>query len=96
VRVRGNLDRAIHAAACRRAAALSTESIIAQIRGKVGSRRHNVGVTYLETLIDILVHGRDIAVRLGRRHDMPPPAAAVAASRIWSMRWPHRFPIRGR
>ena len=33
----------------------------------VGSRRHNVGVTPYETLIDIVVHGQDIAVPLGRR-----------------------------
>jgi uncharacterized protein (TIGR03083 family) len=53
-----------------------------------GSRRHNIGVTYLETLTDILVHGQDIAIPLGRRHDMPPQAAARAASRLLSMRWP--------
>ena len=76
----------------RRAAALPTERLIAEIRGMVGSRRHNVGVTYLETLIDILVHGQDIAIPLGRRHDMPPEAAAVAASRALSMRWPPPLP----
>ena len=53
-----------------------------------GSRRHNIGVTYLETLTDILIHGQDIAIPLGRRHDMPPQAAARAASRLLSMRWP--------
>jgi uncharacterized protein (TIGR03083 family) len=57
----------------------------------IGSRRHNIGVTYLETLTDILVHGQDIAIPLGRRHDMPPQAAAVAASRVLSMRWPPPF-----
>ncbi len=92
VRARGNTDRAIHDAACRRAAALPTGRIIAEIRGMVGSRRHNFGVTYRETLIDILVHGQDIAIPLGRRHDMPPAAAAVAASRALSMRWPPPFP----
>jgi uncharacterized protein (TIGR03083 family) len=88
VRWRGSLDRTIQEAACRRAAALPTEQIIAEIRDMVGSRRRNVGVTYLETLIDILVHGQDIAIPLGRRLDMPPEAAAVAAGRVLSMRWP--------
>lgn len=88
VRWRGSLDLTIQDAACRRAVALSTEQIIGEIRGMVGARRHNIGVTYLETLIDILVHGQDIAIPLGRRHDMPPEAAAVAASRVLSMRWP--------
>ena len=87
-RWRGSMDRTIHHMACRRAAALPTEQIIAEIRSMVGSRRHTVGVTHLETLIDILVHAQDIAIPLGRRHDMPPQAAAVAASRVLSMRWP--------
>jgi uncharacterized protein (TIGR03083 family) len=54
----------------------------------------NAGVTCRETLIDILVHGQDIAVPLGRRHDMPPEAAAIAAIRLWSMRWPPPFPAK--
>jgi uncharacterized protein (TIGR03083 family) len=85
---RGSMDRTIQYAARRRAAALSTERIVAGVRGTVGSRRHNLGVTHLETLIDILVHGQDIAIPLGRHHDMPPAAAAVAATRVLSMRWP--------
>ncbi|MGP3920895.1 hypothetical protein [Nonomuraea sp. 10N515B] len=54
----------------------------------IGSRRHNFGVTYLETLCDILVHSQDIAIPLGRRLDMAPDAAAISASRVLSMRWP--------
>jgi uncharacterized protein (TIGR03083 family) len=92
LRERGNLDQKIQAAACRRAAALSTAQMITAIRGMVGSRRYNAGVTYRETLIDILVHGQDIAVPLGRRHEMPPDAAAAAATRMWSTRWPPPFP----
>jgi uncharacterized protein (TIGR03083 family) len=91
-RWRGSMDRTIQDAARRRATALSTGQIIAEIRGTVGSRRHNLGVTHLETLIDILVHGHDIAIPLGRRHDMPAAAAAVAASRVLSMRWPPPLP----
>lgn len=89
---RGSLDRMIHGAACRRAAALSTEQIIARIRDGIGSRRHNVGVTPLETLTDILVHGQDIAIPLGRGLDVPPAAAAVATRRVLSMRWPPPLP----
>ena len=92
VRWRGSLDRTVQDAACRRAAALPTERIVAEIRGMVGSRRHTLGVTHLETLTDILVHGQDIAIPLGRRHDIPPEAAAIAASRVLSMRWPPPLP----
>lgn len=89
---RGSLERTIQDAACRRAVALTTDQIVAGIRGTVGSRRHNFGVTYLETLIDILVHSQDIAVPLGRPFDLAPDAAAVAATRTLSMRWPPPLP----
>jgi uncharacterized protein (TIGR03083 family) len=94
LRYRGDSDHAIRECACRRAATLSTGQIIAAIRGMTGSRRHNFGVTYRETLIDILVHARDIAIPLNRRHPMPPEAAAAAVTRIWTMCWPPPFPAR--
>jgi uncharacterized protein (TIGR03083 family) len=85
---RGSMDRTTEHVARLRAAELTTGQIIAAIRGMIGSRRHNFGVTYLETLTDILVHSQDIAIPLGRRLDMAPDAAAVAASRNLSMRVP--------
>jgi len=57
--------------------------LIADIRGMVGSRRHNVGITPLETLIDIVVHGQDIAVPLGRTLAVPPSTAVTTADRLW-------------
>jgi len=89
---RGSMDRTIHHVARRRAATRPTEQIIAEIRDMAGSRRHTVGVTYLRMLMDILVLGQDITIPLGRRHDMPPRAAAVAASRVLTMRWPPPLP----
>jgi uncharacterized protein (TIGR03083 family) len=85
---RGSMDRTVEHVARLRAAELTTGQIIAAIRGMIGSRRHNFGVTHLETLTDILVHSQDIAVPLGRRLDMAPDAAAAAASRNLSMRVP--------
>lgn len=92
VRARGNLDRAVHDMACRRAVAMSTAQLIAEIRGMVGSRRYNLGGTPLEPLIDIIVHGQDIAVPLGRSVHTPPAAAAIAATRMWTMKWPPPIP----
>lgn len=92
LRYRGDTDRAIRECARQRAATLTTGQIIAAVRGMTGSRRHNFGVTYRETLIDILVHAQDIAIPLRRRHAMPPEAAATAVTRIWTMRWPPPFP----
>lgn len=89
---RGSMDRTIQHAAVRRATAFTTGQIVAGIRRTVGSRRHNVGVTHLETLADILVHGQDIAVPLGRQLDMPVDAAAVAATRVLTMKFPPPLP----
>jgi len=91
-RYRGDLDAAVRESARERAAALSPGQIIAAIRATAGSRRHNFGVTYRETLIDALVHAQDIAIPLGRRHPMPSEAAAVAVTRMWTMHWPPPFP----
>jgi uncharacterized protein (TIGR03083 family) len=76
------MNRMIQVAA-RDRAAVPTERIIAGIRDTVGSRKHNVGVTALETLVDIVVHGQDIAHPLGRSLPVPADAAAAAASRVW-------------
>jgi len=92
LRWQGSLDRTIQHVARLRAVTLTTRQIIAEIRGTIGSRRHTFGVTYLETLTDILVHSQDIALPLGRRLGIPPDAAAVAASRVLSMRRPPPLP----
>ncbi len=81
-RLRG-MNQVLHDTACR-AAAQPTERIIAKIRSMRGSRRHNIGVSHRETLIDILVHSQDISIPVGRRLAIPPGVAAFAASRIWS------------
>src|SRR6185437_387559 len=93
-RYRGDIDKAVRESARLRAAALSPGQLIAAIRATAGSRRHNFGVTYRETLIDALVHAQDIAIPLARSHPMPPEAAAAAATRIWTMRWPPPFPAK--
>jgi uncharacterized protein (TIGR03083 family) len=79
----GGINHVIHTSSTRKARQ-PKEQLIAEIRGMIGSHRSNVGVTPQETLIDIVVHGQDIAVPLGRRLDVPPDAAAAAASRVWA------------
>jgi uncharacterized protein (TIGR03083 family) len=91
---RGDTDRAIRESARKRSVAWPTGKIIAEIRATAASRRHNFGVTYRETLIDVLVHAQDIAIPLARPYPMPPEATATAATRIWTMRWPPPFPAR--
>jgi uncharacterized protein (TIGR03083 family) len=89
---RGGIDRTTAHVARLRAAALTTEQITAEIRATIGSQRHIFGVTPLETLCDILVHSQDIAIPLARHLDLPADAAAVAANRALSMRWPPPLP----
>ncbi len=79
----GGLNRTIRESA-RSRARLPAQRLVAELRATVGSRRHNVGLTALETLTDILVHGQDIAVPLGLDLETPPEAASVAAERVWS------------
>ncbi|CAN7251018.1 maleylpyruvate isomerase family mycothiol-dependent enzyme [Knoellia sp. LjRoot47] len=81
-----SLNRMIHDSALLTAEQLTTDEIVSKIREGVGSRRHNVGVTPLETLTDILVHSQDIARPLGIELSMDPAAATVGATRRWETR----------
>ena len=87
LRARGSYDRMIRDTAVRHAA-VPTDRLPAEIRAMVGSRRRAPLVTPLEPLIDVLVHGQDIAVPLGRVRTMPVAAAAAAATRVWTTTWP--------
>ncbi|MDN5794904.1 MAG: maleylpyruvate isomerase family mycothiol-dependent enzyme [Intrasporangium sp.] len=95
-----SLNQTIHVSAVIQAR-LPTEQIIGRVRAMIGSRRHNVFVTRLETLSDILVHGQDIAVPLGADLEMPVPATVLAATRLWETRdsWLgrvfHKLPLDG-
>ena len=80
------LNTFIHDVGVLQAQALSTEEIIAAIRNGMGSRRHNPGLTPLETLTDILVHSQDIAIPLDVDLPMRPSLSALAATRRWDTR----------
>ena len=43
---------------------------------------------YRNVLLDVLVHGQDIAIPLGRELPVPADVAVAAASRAWTMGWP--------
>ena len=84
LRARGNFDRMIRDSAIDRAK-LPVDQYSGMIRDMVGSRKKAPGISHLEPLIDVLVHGQDIAIPLGRPRPMPAEAAAVAATRAWTM-----------
>ena len=87
VRARGDFDRMVLDTA-RLHAAAPPQQLVAELRAMVGSRRTAPGITSLEPLLDVLVHGQDIGLPLGRRRRMPVDAAATAATRVWTYRWP--------
>jgi uncharacterized protein (TIGR03083 family) len=72
------------------------EEITAAMRAMVGGRRRPPGTAVADPLMDVLVHGQDIAVPLGIGRTMPIPAAVIAADRVWKMGFPFharkRFP----
>lgn len=87
VRARGSFDAMIRDTALRRATA-PREELVAALRAMVGSRRRAPGVSPLEPLLDVLVHGQDIALPLGVDRAVPLDAATTAATRVWTMGWP--------
>ncbi len=60
-------------------------AILAQYEQYAGLRRGPAMVTYIEPLIDALVHTQDIVRPLGRTASMPADAASVAAARAWTL-----------
>lgn len=66
----------------------SPAELAAALRAMRGSRRRPPGTTECDPLMDVLVHGQDIAVPLGIDQPMPADAAAAAAHRLWRMRFP--------
>ncbi|SDO17529.1 maleylpyruvate isomerase family mycothiol-dependent enzyme [Geodermatophilus sp. DSM 45219] len=89
VRARGSFDRMIRDTALR-AASLPRAEYPRRLRAMVGSRRTAPFVTPTEPLIDVLVHGQDIAVPLGRDRPVPVAAAVAAATRVWGTGFPFR------
>ncbi|NUT20604.1 MAG: maleylpyruvate isomerase family mycothiol-dependent enzyme [Hamadaea sp.] len=87
VRARGSFNRMVYDTAVRRADR-PTAQIVADLRAISGSRRLAPGTTIHEPLLDILVHGQDIAIPLGVDRKMPADAAVDAATRVWSKGFP--------
>lgn len=89
LRARCGFNRMIDETA-RRQAERPLPVLTSRLRAMAGSRRKAPGISHLEPLIDVLVHGQDIAVPLGIDRPMPTAAAMVAASRVWPNLYPFR------
>lgn len=60
----------------------SPEDLLERLWPQVGLHRHFPGLTGTEMLIDIIGHGFDIALPLGRDLDADPEAVAISADRV--------------
>lgn len=87
VRTRGSFHRLNHDVSVRHADRLGVD-LVAEVREHAASRTLPAVTNYRNILYDILVHGQDIAIPLGRERQMPPDAAVAGATRVWTMGWP--------
>ncbi len=82
IRARGSFDRMEDNFARERAARFSPDELIAQIRETAGSPRRSPGAKLADPLLDVLVHGQDIARPLGLPRPMPLEPAVVALEHV--------------
>ena len=88
IRAGGRFHKLNHDVAVRHADSRSPGSLVAELREHAWSRRLPVVTNYRNIVFDVLVHGQDIALPLGRTRRMPRDAAATGATRVWTMGWP--------
>jgi uncharacterized protein (TIGR03083 family) len=83
LRARGDVNRMIGEAARRRAAEFGTAELVAQLRATAGSARRPLGTQPPDPLVDLLVHGQDIARPLDRVQPMPGEHVLPALEHVW-------------
>lgn len=84
IRARGNVHGALRDAAIRHADRVTTHQLVADLRAGAASRFTPVGTVPADRLMDVLVHGQDIAIPLGVVREMPAEAARSALDRVWA------------
>lgn len=87
IKARGSFDRMTAQVARDRAATSTSAELIEQLRESAGSSRRMLGSGPMDPLMDLLIHGQDIARPLKRRHETRievavPALAYVAANRL--------------
>jgi uncharacterized protein (TIGR03083 family) len=86
-RARGSFNRMIDNTA-KREAARAVGDLVAELRGASGSRHLAPGQKLTDAMMDVLVHGQDIALPVGIDRAMPLQAARAAAEHTWRMGFP--------
>lgn len=83
IRARGDINRMIADSARRRAAEYRPAELVAQFRETADSSRRPLGTQVWDPLVDVLVHGQDIARPLGRHREMPVERVVPALTYMW-------------
>lgn len=65
-----------------------TDEIVHELRRDAALRTLPFVTNAKNALLDVVVHGQDIAVPLGIDRDVPTDAGVAAFERAWSMGWP--------
>jgi uncharacterized protein (TIGR03083 family) len=87
VRARGSFDRMAVDLAAARASAFTTDELVAQLRESARSRRRMPGSGPVDPLMDLVIHGQDIARPLGLRHASPPEVVAACLAYVSASRF---------
>ena len=88
VRAGGRFHKLNHDVAVRHAETRGHLALVGELREHAYDRRLPVVTSYRNIVLDVLVHGQDIAIPLGRELPVPADVAVAAASRAWTMGWP--------
>jgi uncharacterized protein (TIGR03083 family) len=64
------------------------QELVAALRETADARSKPVFVVSDNILLDLVVHGQDIAVPLGLHRPVPDDAAVLVLDRVWAMGWP--------
>ncbi len=62
--------------------------LLTELRESAATRTLPAVTNVRNILFDTIVHGQDITLPLDRPIPVPPPDAAIAATRVWTMGWP--------
>jgi uncharacterized protein (TIGR03083 family) len=87
LRARGSFNRMV-ADTARNAARKPPARIVGELRAVADSRRLPPFTHRRNALLDVVVHGQDIAVPLGLVIGVDPEAGRVAADQVWSLGFP--------
>src|SRR5262245_26283150 len=86
MRARGSVVKATRDLAVRFAERPCAD-LVAEIREHAASRRLPKVTNYRNIVLDILVHGQDIAIPLGIHREMPQEAVVAGIERAWTIGW---------